>query len=127
MTSAMSSLNWYAVFLATVIYFVLGGIWFTPLFGKSWDQAIGFKRPASWKPGLALYLAPLLSSFTGTVATAILARATGATTASDGILLGILLAIGYSAAVAGVDAVSPQNRRPLKLFLLTGSYHFVSL
>jgi hypothetical protein len=27
-------------------FFMLGGLWFTPLFGKQWDKAVGFNLPA---------------------------------------------------------------------------------
>lgn len=33
------SLNWLAVIAATISAFVIGGIWYGPLFGKAWMQA----------------------------------------------------------------------------------------
>jgi hypothetical protein len=38
----MPQVNLLAVFLATVAAFVLGGIWYGPLFGKAWMAAHGF-------------------------------------------------------------------------------------
>ena len=38
---------------AGAAYFALGGLWFTPLFGKQWDRAVGFQRPARWQPASA--------------------------------------------------------------------------
>lgn len=31
-----------SILIAGVAYFVLVGLWFTPLFGKQWDKAVGF-------------------------------------------------------------------------------------
>lgn len=38
----MPQVNLLAVFLATVVAFVIGGIWYGPLFGKAWMAAHGF-------------------------------------------------------------------------------------
>ncbi len=39
------AINWKAVLLATVVCFVLGALWFGPLFGKPWMRSLG-KDPA---------------------------------------------------------------------------------
>jgi len=44
--------------IAGIAYFALGGIWFSPLFGKQWDKAAGFVRPEKWRPAAVYYLAP---------------------------------------------------------------------
>ncbi len=28
--------NWWAILVATVVAFVLGGLWYGPIFGKAW-------------------------------------------------------------------------------------------
>jgi hypothetical protein len=37
----MPEVNWLAVLVATVATFVLGGLWYGPLFGKLWMRASG--------------------------------------------------------------------------------------
>jgi hypothetical protein len=37
------------IFVAGLAYFVLGGLWFTPLLGRQWDKAVGFGRPPEWR------------------------------------------------------------------------------
>jgi hypothetical protein len=124
----IGGLNWYAVLVATASYWVLGVPWFSPAtFGDVWERAIGFRRPDPWEPGALLYLIPLFSSFAAAVSTAVLARATGSVTVRDGVILGLVAAVGYSVAVAGVDAISPSHPEPMTLFLITGSYHFIGL
>lgn len=128
MRRGLAELNWYAVLVAALAYFVLGIPWFSPAtLGAVWERAIGFTRPDGWEPGPLLYLGPLVSSFAAAASTAVLARATRAETAVDGVLLGVVVALGYSVAVAGVDAISPSHPEPLTLFLITGSYHLVGL
>jgi hypothetical protein len=121
-------LNWYAVGVAALAYFVLGVPWFSPAgLGPVWERAIGWKAPPGWAAGPLLYLGPLASSIAAAVSMAVLAQATRAETARDGLLLGGVVAVGYSVAVAGVDAISPSHPDPLTLFLITGSYHLVGL
>ena len=36
-----SAINWLAVVVSAVAFFVLGGIWYGPLFGKKWQSAVG--------------------------------------------------------------------------------------
>jgi hypothetical protein len=38
--------NWLAVLVAAVVTFVLGGVWYGPLFGKVWRAAEGQAEPA---------------------------------------------------------------------------------
>lgn len=43
MTLDLGGLNWLAVIVSAVVYFVIGAAWFTPaVFGKPWMAAIGF-------------------------------------------------------------------------------------
>jgi hypothetical protein len=128
MRGAVRELNGYAILVAAAAYFLLGVPWFSPAtLGPIWERAIGFNRPDAWEPGPLLYLGPLLASFAAAFATAVLARATRAVTVKQGAILGLATALGYSVAVAGVDAISPSHPEPLTLFLITGSYHLVGL
>ncbi len=35
-------INWMAILVAVVVNFVLGFIWYTPLFGKAWGKEMGY-------------------------------------------------------------------------------------
>jgi len=41
MESSAITVNWLAVLVATVAAFVIGGLWYGPLFGKVWMRASG--------------------------------------------------------------------------------------
>jgi len=36
-----SSINWLAVLVAAVAFFILGALWYGPLFGKKWQSGVG--------------------------------------------------------------------------------------
>ena len=38
------NINWLAVVVATVVQFVVGAIWYMPLFGKMWGEMFGFDK-----------------------------------------------------------------------------------
>ena len=42
MATAFSNLNWLAIVTAAVSAFVVGGIWYGPVFGKAWMAEFGF-------------------------------------------------------------------------------------
>ena len=41
--SVLSELNWLAILAATIAGFVIGGLWYGPLFGNAWVAALGKK------------------------------------------------------------------------------------
>jgi hypothetical protein len=120
-------LNWLALILATLAYYILGAVWFTPLFGKAWDTAIGFERTATYKFTPIYYIGPLISSLVVTVATAVLIHALRIERLTDAVVLGLIVGIGYTAAVSFNNAITPKTPRPLLLGAVTGAYHILGV
>lgn len=127
MLDVLGDVNWLAVLLAALAYYLLGALWFTPLFGRAWDRAVGFTRPRGHRFGPLYYVAPLLGCAAATVATAILLAALDAEQLGDGVALGLLVGVGYAAAVSLTNAVTPTTPRPLLLAAVAGGYHVVGL
>jgi hypothetical protein len=124
----LAGLNWVAVSVATIVLYALGGLWFAPrLFGSRWRRAIGFVPPRGWRAGPLLYLGPLGGCILSTVATAALVQVTDAHSVADGVALGLIVGVGYGAAVAGVDATAPSHPRPFALALIVGAYWAIGL
>lgn len=88
----LGELNWLAVIVATVVYFALGALWYAPpVFGNAWMRAAGTVMQEGERPGPAIYFTPLIGYFIAVIATAMLAAATGSTTLSQGIVLGLVV------------------------------------
>ena len=128
MLEVLAAVNWLAVAAATIALYILGGLWYSPaLFGPRWRAGVGFVPPADWKPGALLYLGSLVGCFVVTVATALLVTIADAHSARDGVALGLIVGVGYGAAVAGVDATAPSHPRPGMLALIVGAYWTMGL
>lgn len=63
LATAFSNINWLSVLVASISSFMVGGIWYGPLFGKAWMEAFSFteedlkKRKPGKTFGLSLVLA----------------------------------------------------------------------
>jgi hypothetical protein len=126
---ALGGLNWLAVIVATIVYFALGALWYSPVaFGKPWQRAIGWDEAQQSGASPVIYAGPALFALVSTIATAMLANATGSTDIGAGVVLGLVVGIGYGLALTAYEAVFAPNRpAPWVWFAITGSYHLVGL
>jgi len=128
MFDVFGDLNWLAIIVATVIYYALGGLWFSQLvFGKAWGKSIGFDRPKEWKETTIYYIGPLIGCLITTITTAILSYALNIQSLDDALLLGLIAGIGYGGAVSTTNAITPTNPRPLMYGMITGAYHALGI
>jgi hypothetical protein len=128
--STLGNLNWLAVIVGSLIYFAIGAVWFTPMaFGRPWQQSIGWdpeKRPPSMSP--VLYAAPLVAILVAAVAMGMIASATGSDTFGEGIVLGLVVGVGFGLAITSIEAMfDPNKPQPWVWFAITGSYHLLGL
>lgn len=117
----------FSILAAGAAYFALGGLWFTPLFGKQWDKAVGFERPPKWRPSAVYYIGPLVGCMLAAVALAALVRLTNAQTLEQHICLGLTVGLGFGATITTVNAIAPNMPRPGLYALVVGGYHAVGL
>jgi hypothetical protein len=126
----LSDINWLGVLVATVIYMVLGALWYGPLFGKVWMKAMGWEGPAEGEsPGAATYAIPAICYLVASIATGLLAEATGSDSVAEGLALGLVVGIGYAVTLTIVSVTFDTTKRPspATLAVLTGAYNLISL
>jgi Protein of unknown function (DUF1761) len=111
--------------VAGLVYFALGGLWFTPLFGKAWDKAVGFDRPPRWRPPLPYYLGPLVGCLVVAFAMNALLAISSAITLDRVLLVASIAGLGFSACVTSVNAISPNVPQPALYAIVVGGYHVV--
>jgi hypothetical protein len=130
MSFDLSTINWLAVIVGTVIYFGLGALWYSPvLFAKPWQRSIGWdpgRQPPQMNP--ISYAVPFVAYLGMAIATALLAAATGSDTFGEGIVLGLVVGVGFAAMHSVVDATFDPNRpQPWTWFAITASYNLIGL
>lgn len=113
-------MNLWAVLLAAVSSFFLGGLWYSPvLFGRAWNAENGGQKQAGHPAkvfGIS-FLFSLISAFA-------FARWLGAAPPLDTALkAGALVGFGFVAASFGINYQFAQ--RSFKLWLIDGGYHTV--
>jgi uncharacterized membrane protein len=119
--------SWAAVLAATVAYYLLGGLWFTPLFGRLWDRAVGVARVRGARAPALSYVAPLVGCFLTSLATSLVVSAFEVTQLGDALLLGVVLGVGCGAAVSLTNSPTPTAPHPLLFAAVTGGYHAVGI
>lgn len=126
----LGELNWLAVIVAALAYFALGALWYAPpVMGKTWMAAGGVEMPADdQRPGPGIYLVPLLGSVLSAIALGMLAEATSTDTVGEGLVLGIVAAVGFALAIAMVTATFETSKpKPMVWGAVTAGYHGLGL
>lgn len=97
------ALNWWSILVATVAGFVLGGIWYGPLFGRAWMQAIG-KTADELKPSPTPFIVSFFTAAITAIVLALLIGGLGVVRVIDGAVLGLVVGIGFIATAMASDA-----------------------
>lgn len=125
--TAFGSVNWIAVLVAFVVYTVLGGVWFTALFGKAYAASLGRAHAPREKPSGLFIAGPAVCTLIVTVTTALLMAALEITTAGHAVVLALVVGVGYLVANTVNIAINPNMPRPFFYSLISGSYHLVGI
>ncbi|MCF6434281.1 MULTISPECIES: DUF1761 domain-containing protein [Pseudoalteromonas] len=118
---SMFDLNYWAVLLAALSSFMLGGAWYSPwLFGRPWMEGCGLTEVDLQQsdPKLIYGVAFLLALFAAFFMSVLLGQDPLLT---DAIVLGVLVGGGLVTTALGISYIFEQ--RPLKLFLINGGYY----
>lgn len=125
--SLLGDLDWLAVIVAALAYFVVGAAWYAPaVFGNVWARAGGFELPQGQRPNPIVFLTPLLASILAAIALGMIAEATDTDTFGEGVVLGLVTGIGFALGISFVTAQF-ETTKPNRMVwgAVNGGYHFV--
>lgn len=114
----MPAVNWLAVIAAALSMFVIGGLWYGPLFARPWQRAAGLSdeqlktgnMPVIF--GVALVLSLIMA--------ANLAFFVNGLPLGTTVLYAVAAGLGWAA--LGLSTVALFERRPLSYHLINGGY-----
>ncbi len=125
-TSFFSEMNWLAVLVAAVAYFMLGALWYSKaLFGNTWIKATGIdmSKPDAKKGVGGVMAFTFLLEFITCVGLGILVYRLALSGFMSGIKLGLLTGICFSA--VGICISYLYQSKPKVLHAIDSSYHVV--
>jgi hypothetical protein len=110
--------NWLAVIVAAISTMVLGGLWYSVLFMRTWAQESGAKMPAAAPPTYGImFLLALLAAW------AFATLLGPAATAGSGLMLGLKVGALFVAASLWVNYTFAN--RSTTLWLIDAGFHVV--
>lgn len=126
MSDLITSLNWLSIIVATVVYFVLGALWYSPvLFGNIWMKLRNLDKETMEQPNPIIYLYSFILQFIGVISLALFITALGVDSAGNGALIGLGAGAGFVFSLAGTTGIFTDV--PMKLHFLDNGYHVVGL
>ncbi|MDF1489431.1 DUF1761 domain-containing protein [Tessaracoccus caeni] len=127
MFDVIAHVSWLGVALAALAYYILGAIWFTPLFGKTWDRAIGHEVSGARRFGADYYIVPLVSAVLVSVALGVLLAVAAPASMSEALIVGVIVGGGVALPVSMNNALTPHTPHPYVFGAVTGGYHMVGI
>ena len=116
-------MNWLAIGLGTVAFFAVGALWYTVLFGKAWQKAVGLSDELL-KTGANMPLIFGTCFVLEFVVVLTLGHLYAFLHASDHVKMMIATGFGLAIMSPAIGISYLYQRKPLKLFLIDAG-HFV--
>jgi len=124
LVKSFSEINWLAVVACTILSFVLGALWHSVLFKKSWSADSGSKYNANNHGNPAVIFG--LSAVLHVIAIVGLAMLIGnASSALHGLIVGLFVGVVWISTAIGVTYIFVG--RTLRLFLIDAGFYVVFL
>jgi hypothetical protein len=128
-SSFLSQANWWAIIVSALVYFVLGSVWFSALFGKLWMAEIGrhgitIKEPEKKQIGMKMvrtFIYNLVAAF----AIAYLIYISGSYRWLAGLKMGVLCGLGIAS--MGICIAYTWESRSTKLVMIDCGYAIVGM
>lgn len=119
--------NYLAVLVATIAWFVLGAIWYAPpVLGRPWRRSLGIQMPEGSRPTPLIFGVTFVAYFVTTVALAALARATGSETVGEGTVLGVVTGAGLALMIFVGGALYERKPEPGVWLAVNGIFNMIA-
>lgn len=99
------TVDWVGIVVATVAAMVIGGVWYGPLFAKSWMSYIGKTREELRAQGGLGYLVALLGAFVTSIVMTYVTQWAAVEGFGEGALVGVVMWAGFTLSTLVTGAV----------------------
>ena len=129
LTSFLATLNYWPVVVAAAAYWILGAIWFSVLFGKTWGEELEKHGVKIKEPTKQELMMKLIQTFIWNLVVALgvafLVFMTNSQSVLSGINIGLFAGVCFSAATFGIAYA--WESRSVALFLVDCGYPVVGI
>jgi hypothetical protein len=126
-SNLLSNLPWLHVLVAAVAYFMLGALWYGPLFSKPWIRGhnINISDPDAKKGVGVIMVMGFIITVIICIAIQIVLNVAMARGIEQGVKWGLLLGLGFAATTTSMSYM--YLKKPLSLHLIDGLYHVIGM
>ncbi len=126
MAELISFINWLSVIVATLIYFFLGALWYSPvMFAKKWMELRNISEGDIDGPNPVIFVYSFILQFIAVASLALFITAMGINSALNGAIIGFGAGAGILFALAGTTGIFTELK--MQLHFLDSGYHVVGL
>ncbi|HVZ57253.1 MAG TPA: DUF1761 domain-containing protein [Chitinophagaceae bacterium] len=121
-----AQVNWLAVLVAGLAYFILGALWYSKvLFGSPWARLhqVPVRDPAARRGMGLMMLSSLVLMLLTSAGMALLVVRMDLHLAVSGLKIGLVTGLCFAAAAVSISLV--YQRKPSALFLIDGGYQLI--
>jgi len=116
--------NYLAVIVAAVVAIVIGFIWYAPqVFGTRWMAYLGTTQAQLGQPGPAGIVTGVVASLVNAFVLAVLSLNLGGKTLTDGVMLGVIVWLGFMATLTAAEVAF--TKRPWGLWVINNVHNVI--
>ena len=116
----MSTVNLWSVVLATILVFVLGGLWYSLLFGRAWIRESGHDESKANPPGLVYGMAVVVNLIAASAFGWLLGPVPEL---GQAVIQGVVIGGCFVALSLGINYLAAS--RSVTLLMIDGGFHIV--
>ena len=117
--------NYLAIIVAALVYFVIGAIWYSVLFGKAWMANVGRTKEQLMSGSKIVYLYTLIAELVICFVMAFIIWILGTPNCISAIKVGAFFSLGFTATIIAIN--NWYGQRGTKLTLIDSGYHIVGI
>jgi uncharacterized protein DUF1761 len=121
----LSHINWLAVFVAAIAFFLLGAVWYSFLFRGAWIKSSGVNvnDPNAKKGVAAMFLSSFILVFITAIGLSLIITRIGSPGWMTGVKVGLIAGICFCA--TSISNSYLYEKRPAALHLINSFYNIV--
>lgn len=121
----VTEFNWLAILVSAVAFMAVGAFWYGPLFQKPWMRMTGITEESAKAGAGKAYASMFVVAVISVIVLAVFINTLEADSFVEGMLVGLLIWVGFVATVMLNPVIF--EKRPFALFLLNSGYNLVVL